>query len=174
MHIYLTGHLPDCKTAVSSDWTDTWTGEKPEKVNLDKEDIITGQNSYKIPASNFFSFQKQVCPKQMLHHRFSSLKIRTCMLSVQEHPGTTGQNLRFWTSQHLAQALSSAAFQLPLPELTSQAFSIGFNKPPPHKHSFAKSQHWGIRQAKLESMTSKPSTEAVGMNSTLVSPFRTI
>lgn len=119
-----------------------------------------------------FSFQeKQACPKQMLHHRSSSLRTQTCVLSDQEQPGTMGQNLRFQASRNLAQVLPSAAFYLLLPEPPSQTFPTSFNKPASQKHSFAKSQHWGIRQAKCE-LDIKVFHWKVGTNPNPVSPFR--
>lgn len=78
----------------------------------------------------------------------SFLKTQICVLSGQEHPGTRGQNLSFQTPRNLAQALPSAAFHLLLPESPSQTSLTNFNKSAAQKHSFAKSQHWGIRQAK--------------------------
>lgn len=118
-----------------------------------------------------FSFQKLVCPKQTLHHRSSFLKTQTCVLSGQEHPGTRGQNLSFQTPRNLAQALPSAAFHLLLPESPSQTSLTNFNKSAAQKHSFAKSQHWGIRQAKWE-LDIKAFHWKVGTNPNPVSPFR--
>lgn len=116
MHIYLRVYFPDCKTPVSPFWIDTWVGDDLKSKTETKRALSQGRTGIRNLLLFAFSFHKQVCPKQMLHHRSSSLETQTCVLSVQEHPGTTGQNLRFQTSRHLAQALSSAAFQLLLLE----------------------------------------------------------
>lgn len=131
MHMYLRVHFPDCKTPVPPFRIDAWPGDDLTSKTETKRALSRGRTVIRNLLLFPFSFQKQVRPKQLLHHRSSSPETQTCVLSVQEQPGTMGQNLRFQTSRHLAQALSSAAFQLLLPEPLSQTFSISFNKPAP-------------------------------------------
>lgn len=74
MHIYLRGHFPDYKIAVSHFWFDTWPGDNLKSKTETKRALSQGRRVIRNLLLFYFSFQKQVCPKQMLHHRSSSLK----------------------------------------------------------------------------------------------------